>query len=82
MNIKVQRITKTAKMPTRAHDTDTGYDIYADSVEFDPATAQLKVHTGIAVQPDSGYYVEIFPRSSVSKNFLQLANSVGIIDES
>lgn len=81
MDIKIQRITKTAKIPTRAHDTDTGYDLYADSVEFQASPPQIKVHTGIAVQPESGYYVEVYPRSSVHKKYLQLANSVAIIDE-
>ena len=82
MVIKIQRITPTAKIPTRAHDTDTGYDLYADSIKFGLHNNQIIVHTGIAVQPDTGYYVEVFPRSSVAKKYAQLANSVGIIDES
>jgi deoxyuridine 5'-triphosphate nucleotidohydrolase len=36
--------------------------------------------TGIAVQPENGYYVEVVPRSSLSKTGYMLANSVGIID--
>lgn len=79
--IKIKRLTKTAKVPSRAFVTDTGYDLYADNVEFMANPAQLKVHTGIAVQPEPGYYVEIYPRSSICKKYLQLANSVGIIDE-
>ena len=82
MDIKIQRITPTAKIPTRAHDTDTGYDLYADRVEYTDCPPQIKVHTGIAVQPEPGYYVEVYPRSSVHKKYLQLANSVAIIDES
>lgn len=81
MDIKIQRITKTAKIPTRAHDTDTGYDLYADKVEYTDCPPQITVYTGIAVQPEPGYYVEVYPRSSVSKKCIQLANSVGIIDE-
>ena len=82
MNIKVQRITKTAKIRTRAHDTDTCYDLYADKIDLSLSPRTIKVHTGIAIQPEEGYYVEIFPRSSLSKKYMQLANSVGIIDES
>lgn len=82
MNIKIQRITSTAKIPRKAFDTDTGYDLYADSVEYAANPPRIKVHTGIAVQPETGYYVEVFPRSSVSKKYMHLANSVGIIDES
>lgn len=79
--LKIKRLTPTAKMPEKAHANDTGYDIYADSVEYQSCPPQIKVHTGIAVQPESGYYVEIFPRSSVHKKYLQLANSVAVIDE-
>ena len=81
MEIKIQLLTPTAKIPTRTYSTDTGYDIYADSVEYISSPPQIKVYTGIAVQPEPGYYVEIYPRSSLAKKFVQLANSVGIIDE-
>ena len=81
MDIKIQRITPTAKIPTRTHDTDTGYDLYVDSTELSLQPAQFTIHTGIAVQPEAGYYVEIYPRSSICKKYMQLANSVGIIDE-
>lgn len=80
--IKIKRLTPTAKIPSRAFVTDTGYDLYAESTEYFDFPPRIKVHTGIAVQPEPGYYVEIFPRSSISKKFLLLANSVGIIDES
>lgn len=30
---------------------------------------------------DTGYYLQVFPRSSLSKSGYALANSVGIIDE-
>ena len=36
--------------------------------------------TGISVQMSDGYYVEIVPRSSITKTDFILANSVGIID--
>jgi len=79
--IKIKRLTPTAKIPSRAFVTDTGYDVYADRLEFGLHNNQIIVHTGIAVQPEPGYYVEVYPRSSVAKKYAQLANSVGIIDE-
>lgn len=30
LDLKIQRLTKTAKLPTKAHDTDACFDIYAD----------------------------------------------------
>jgi dUTP pyrophosphatase len=83
MKLKVKRLTPSAKLPTKAYDTDSGYDIYAQTVVDmeDNGIPQFKVFTGIAVQPESGYYTEVVPRSSINKKYLQLANSVGIIDE-
>ena len=76
--LKVRRLLETAKLPYRAHADDTGYDICATQVV--DTNMQVIVHTGISVQPESGYYVEVVPRSSISKKRLQLANSLGIID--
>ena len=36
--------------------------------------------TGISIHVSDGYYVEIVPRSSITKTDFLLANSVGIID--
>lgn len=30
LDLKIQRLTETAKLPTKAHDTDACFDIYAD----------------------------------------------------
>jgi len=63
--VKYKLLSDKADMPKRATATDSGYD--------------LKV--GVSVQPPKGYYFELFPRSSISKLPISLANSVGIIDE-
>jgi dUTP pyrophosphatase len=65
-------------MPEKTHVSDTGYDIFCDRVE--DTGSQIKVYTGLAIQPPPAYYIEIFPRSSIYKKYLQLANSVAIID--
>lgn len=82
--IKVIRFRENAKLPERTHDTDTGYDVFCSDVKLvtDPkGRNQLVVYTGIGVQPEPGYYIEVFPRSSICKKYAQLANSVAIIDE-
>lgn len=78
IKFKVKRLTPTAKLPVKSHSNDTGYDIFADRVE--DAGHQIKIYTGLAVQPSPNYYLEIFPRSSIYKKYLQLANSVAVID--
>ena len=75
---KVKRLSDTAKLPEKTHVNDTGYDIFADRVEDNGK--QIKVYTGLAIQPATNYYIEVFPRSSIYKKHLQLANSVAVID--
>ena len=69
-----------AVVPTRAHPSDIGYDLVAISL-WKKLSDQTEIYeTGIAVVPPPGTYVEILPRSSVTKTGYMLANSVGIID--
>jgi dUTP pyrophosphatase len=34
LNIEVKKLTETAKIPTRGHPADAGYDLYVDRVEY------------------------------------------------
>lgn len=85
---KVKRLTSTAQLPHRTHDTDTGWDVFADKVEQiinigDKKTPCniLRVHTGLAIQPTDGFCLEVVPRSSVFRKGLILANSPAQIDQ-
>lgn len=69
-----------AVTPTRAHSTDIGYDLTAIDIWKVLSDQTIIFETGIAIQPPSGKYIEILPRSSVTKTGLMLANSVGVID--
>lgn len=84
MEIKVRRLHPDAKVPLRANETDAGYDIVAvEDGEISASDAQgeyIEYKTGISIEPPAGYHVEIFPRSSISKTDLLLANSIGLID--
>lgn len=80
MKLKIKRLRDNAKLPNKAYDTDTGYDVYASKVEYDLEKRRIFVFTGIAVEPEPDFYVEVFPRSSVYNKKAQLANSVGVID--
>jgi dUTP pyrophosphatase len=77
---KIKFTRPNATVPQKAHKLDAGYDLTAAAVEYNFLKNQVRVFTGISVTPPEGYYFEVFPRSSVSKLKLQLANSVGIID--
>lgn len=99
--IKVQ-LDEGAAMPTRAHDTDVGYDVKALTVtvvddvgvnygvddidalecfcEKNITPVKVKIDTGVHIQPEPGYWVELVPNSRLAKSCFMYANSMGIID--
>lgn len=78
IQLKIKKLTTTAILPTRAHDTDAGIDLYADSINW--TTQYVEYGTGIAIEIPTGYFGLITPRSSITKYDMMLKNSVGIID--
>ena len=77
MVIKFKKLDKEAVAPSRANPTDAGWDLTAMYIEFgekfeDPITYK----TCIAVAIPEGYVGLLFPRSSIYKKDLILANSV------
>lgn len=81
MNVPIQTLTRTAKIPTYAHEMDACADIYADEdITILPGETKL-IKTGIAMAIPEGWVVHIYPRSSIgAKTPLRLSNSVGVID--
>lgn len=78
LNIKIKRLSATAKLPTKAHTSDAGYDLYASSCHYEDG--MLHYGTGVAVEIPVGYVGLVFPRSSIANTHLTLSNSVGVID--
>ena len=70
-----------AKVPTYAHDTDSGLDVYAtEDISVDPGETVL-VKTGIKVAVPQGYELQVRPKSGISlKTKLRVANTPGTID--
>lgn len=79
MEVKIKKISASALLPTKAHDTDAGYDLYADSKCYDDY-GNVVYGTGVAVEIPKGYVGLVFPRSSIAKQDILLSNSVGVID--
>ena len=81
MNVKIKRLTETAKIPTRGSEYAAGYDLYADEdVVIEPGLTNL-ISTGIAVEIPEGYFGGIYARSGLAtKQGLRPANCVGVID--
>lgn len=82
MKIQFVRKHDDAVTPTRAHFSDVGLDLTAIKEYKILPNGVVLYDTGIAVSPPPGYYIEIVPRSSMSKTGWMLANSVGTIDPS
>jgi len=71
-----------AVVPKKAYLTDIGYDITVIDIFQRISKRVILFETGIRVCPPKGYYIEIIPRSSISKTGYMIANSVGVIDPS
>ena len=71
----------SADLPTRAHSTDAGLDLYAaETVHIIPNHVTL-IPTGVAVAIPTGHVGLLVARSSlVVKKSMTLANGVGVID--
>lgn len=77
--IPVQKLHPKATLPTRAHTTDAGWDLYAlgdTPLTLDPQP----IPTGIAVAIPEGHAGLICPRSGLASKGISIANAPGIID--
>lgn len=64
--LEIKRLSPDAKLPQRAHPSDSGLDIYAaEDVIIEPGETAV-VKTGIAVKLPPGHDAYIKPRSGVS----------------
>lgn len=79
LKVKIKRLNEDAVIPAYAHATDAGMDLVATSKTIDEY-GNVVYGTGIALEIPNGYVGLVFPRSSNSKKYLLLTNSVGVID--
>lgn len=82
LSFSYKKTDANAVPPSKAHPTDSGFDLHLIKKVKDLTSNVTLYDTGISVQPPAGYYFELVGRSSISKSGYMLANSVGIIDES
>ncbi len=62
------------------HEGDAGLDLYVlEDIQFDPGETKA-IKLGISCEPEDGKAYYLFPRSSISKTPLRMANSIGLID--
>lgn len=80
--INILKVDENAIMPSKKNYSDVGFDLSIIKKIEDFNSKSALYDTGIKIQVDFGYYVEIVPRSSLSKSGYILSNSIGIIDNS
>lgn len=80
LSIKVKKLVDHADLPKYSREGDAGLDLTATDMYHDREHGFVEYGTGLAVEIPRGYVGLLFPRSSISKKSLSLANSVGVID--
>jgi deoxyuridine 5'-triphosphate nucleotidohydrolase len=79
--LKIYKADEKAIVPTKNNYSDAGLDLTIISEYKKLNSDTILYDTGIKLEIPNGYYVEIVPRSSISRSGYMLANSIGIIDQ-
>jgi dUTP pyrophosphatase len=82
MDVQVVRLDPDLPLPSRAHDGDAGYDLYArEAVRLEPRGGRAAVPTGIAIAIPPGYAGFVQPRSGLAlRRGVTCLNTPGLID--
>jgi dUTP pyrophosphatase len=87
LKVKFKKLHEDAVLPSYAKYGDAGMDITAtsDPIQVHSESGKeswfyMEYKTGLAVEIPEGYVGLMFPRSSISKSSLLLANCVGVCD--
>lgn len=79
LEIGFKKLSDRATIPTRAHETDSGYDLFAaDSLTLEPGDTAV-IGTDIEVLLPEGYEAQVRPRSGITSR-TKLRVQLGTID--
>lgn len=81
LEIGFKRLSDNAILPTKAHASDSGFDLYAAQDVIIAPGETVVVPTDIAVQLPKGYEAQVRPRSGITSK-TKLRVQLGTIDES
>ena len=89
MKIAIKKLNEDNQLPTRAHDSDAGYDLYSSEAVTLAPMERRAVKTGVSIAlpeliSDCEVYGRVAPRSglAVNKGLDVLAVLAGVIDAS
>lgn len=87
MKIKFKKLNENAVLPNYAKPGDAALDLtsisdgkMSVSEDNNNLWYYVEYKTGLSVELPEGYVGLLFPRSSISKSALMLANAVGVVD--
>jgi dUTP pyrophosphatase len=81
VTLRFARLSDEAREPTRAHDGDAGYDLYAVAAARIGPFERTSVGTGIAVAIPEGWAGLVLPRSGLAaRHGITVPNAPGLID--
>lgn len=82
MQLQIKKLDPEAQLPTRAHDTDAGFDLYAVANTTISVGGNVLIPTGIAVKLPAGTVGLIHPRSGLAaKHRVTVLNAPGTVDQ-
>lgn len=79
LNVNIKKLSDKAILPSYSKVGDAGMDLTATSKEYDE-DGNICYGTSLAFEIPEGFVGLLFPRSSLSKKDLSLANHVGVVD--
>ncbi len=79
MKVNIKKLNPFVVTPTYAKQGDAGMDLRTTGIT-EQTDKYIEYGTGLSIEIPEGYVGLVFPRSSISKTDLILANSVGVID--
>jgi dUTP pyrophosphatase len=82
VELRFERLTEAARLPTRANPDDAGLDLYAaERATVAAAGGRASVGTGLAVEVPPGHAGLVLPRSGLAaRDGITLANAPGLVD--
>jgi len=81
VNLRVRLLDPAARLPTRAHEDDAGYDLCSVETHVIGPGERARVRTGIALELPPGHAGWVVPRSGLAdRHGISLVNAPGLID--
>ena len=81
MQVPVRLLSETARLPSRAHEDDAAFDLYADETLALAPGRRAAVATGIALALAPGTCGLVLPRSGLAaRHGITIVNTPGLVD--